>query len=134
MLWQRLRAVRQMTLRTKAGWQGVGEVVVSQPSEHVLLFTEKGHWEGREISFHNVYRWTLDRGELLLEHLRQGEGRPVLLLRFTQKDEHTFTSLQPHVCGKDTYVGQLHLDAKGIHLSWSIQGPKKDQEIDIIYF
>jgi hypothetical protein len=145
-IWEKLSQVTQITFHAKSniqekeGWSGLGKgiVTVAKEEKDILIFKEKGSWEGKqndEIHFSNVYRWTLDCKNYLisLEHLRYGIDRPIFLLQLTPSGPHSLTSLESHLCEGDLYFGQIHLDRYSLRLKWRVIGPKKNEEIDYYY-
>jgi hypothetical protein len=143
--WEKLMSVKHLMFKAKTkskeanGWngKGTGEVMVSKEG-NILLFHEKGVWqnqEGAEIGFSNVFRWTLDRaaGVISLEHLRHGPDRPVFLFHMAPSGRSSLSSVDSHLCGGDTYFGQIHFDRHGLRLNWRVIGPKKNEEIDYYY-
>lgn len=143
--WQKLGGVTQLTFNAKTkskeerGWngKGQGEVSVAKEGDNRLSFTEKGTWQGKqgEVSFSNVFRWTLDRhaGVISLEHLRRGPDHPVFLFYLAPSGKHSLSSVDSHLCGGDTYFGQIHFDRYSLRLNWRVIGPKKNEEIDYYY-
>lgn len=142
--WERLFQVKQLsfhaTSKVGIGWvrKGKGKVAVTKENENELIFHGKGVWldeQGVEVDFSNVFRWTLDCqvGVISLEHLRLGANHPVFLLQLAPVNSNTLTSVDSHLCGRDTYVGRLHLSSTGLCLNWKITGPKKNEEIDCFY-
>lgn len=144
--WKKLAEVRQLTFHAMSkskeehGWngKGKGEVIVTKEGDNILIFSEKGSWQGEqgeEISFSNVFRWTFDSfaGMISLEHLRRGLSNPVFLLHLAPTSKHTLSSVDSHLCEGDTYFGQIHLDRYTIRLNWRVIGPKKNEEIDYYY-
>lgn len=144
--WERLQDVTQLNFmaHTKSpeghGWngKGKGDVYVVRENGHTLLFNEKGKWktkQGDDVDFSNSFRWTLDRdaGVIALEHLRHGVDRPVFLFHLTPTGKHSLASIDSHLCGGDTYFGQVQFDKYGMRLNWRIIGPKKNEEIDYTY-
>ncbi len=144
--WQKLSEMKQLTFHAKSkskeklGWngKGKGEVIVSKEGDHILIFTEKGTWKGiqdEEISFSNVFRWTLDRfaGVISLEHLRRGYSHPVFLFHLAPVNKHSLSSVDSHLCEGDTYFGKIHFDRYTICLNWRVIGPKKNEELDYFY-
>ena len=138
--WKKLSVIHQMSFHAKGSWNGKGNCVVSvtQEGDSVLVFHEKGSWkdkEGREFSFSNVFRWTLDRraGMISLEHLRRGVNHPVFLFHLVPSGKGTLNSSDPHLCEQDTYFGQLTCNERTLHLSWRVIGLKKNEEIDYYY-
>lgn len=92
---------------------------------------------GKESTgFSNVFRWTLDRkaGVISLEHLRRGLDRPVFLFHLAPSGIQSLSSVDSHLCGDDTYFGQIHFDLYAFRLNWRVIGPKKNEEIDYFYF
>lgn len=145
--WDKLATVKGITFKalTKSkedtGWNGTGkgEVVVTREGNHLLIFKEKGHWQGRqegEINFSNVFRWTLDRQAQLisLEHLRRGPDQPVFLFHLTPTGNHSLSSVDSHLCEGDIYFGQIHFDQHNLRLDWRVIGPKKNEEIHCYYY
>lgn len=144
-LWERLSNVQHLTFiaksRSNSGWQGggKGDVTVIKENNGILLFREEGVWKAdqgkQQIRFSNQFRWSFDRygGMLSLEHLRYGRQRPVFLFHLVPKGFDFLESLDSHLCGEDTYFGQIKCDSKCIHLTWRIIGPKKNEHIDYFY-
>lgn len=144
--WERLTRVTQLTFNAKTkskeeqSWngKGKGEVIVRKENDNVLIFQEKGTWQGKqgaEVGFSNTFRWTLDRsvGVISLEHLRRGPEHPVFLFHLAPSSKHTFSSVDSHLCKEDTYFGRIHFDAHSLHFHWRVIGPKKNEEIDYYY-
>jgi DNA-binding PadR family transcriptional regulator len=144
--WERLRQVKQLSFDAKSkskeelGWvgKGKGEVVVNRDNDNVLIYNEKGTWlnkQGDQVSFTNVFRWTLDRhaGVISLEHLRRGADHPVFLFHLAPANAQSLSSVDSHLCEGDTYFGQIHLDVTSLRLNWRVIGPKKNEEIDYYY-
>ena len=144
--WERLTQVKQLSFTAKSkskdesGWngKGKGDVMISKEGEHVLVFTEKGSWqgsEGKEMSFSNVFRWTLDKtsGMISLEHLRRGVSRPVFLFHLAPSGSSSLASIDSHLCAEDAYFGQIFLDRHSLRLNWRVIGPKKNEQIDYYY-
>ena len=144
--WEKLIGITQLTFHAKTkskqenGWngKGQGEVVMIKESSHTILFNEKGTWQGTqggEVSFSNVFRWTLDRGAgvISLEHLRRGPDHPVFLFHLAPSGKQSLSSVDSHLCGGDSYFGQIQFDLYSRRLNWRVIGPKKNEEIDYIY-
>lgn len=144
--WEKLLSVTQLTFHAKTrtkeegGWNGKGrgEVVVTKDEAERLIFHEKGTWQnpqGEEVSFHNVFRWTLNRfqGVISLEHLRYGIERPVFLFQLAPAGQHSLLSVDSHLCEGDTYFGQIHFNRYHLRFNWRVIGPKKNEEIDYHY-
>ncbi len=116
--WEQLQRIKQLTFDAKSksmeeiGWEGKGrgEVFITKESKNVLVFTEKGSWlnkQGAQVSFSNVFRWTLNRTAKVvsLEHLRHGPQRAVFLFHLTPTSKYTLCSVDSHLCAEDTYFG-----------------------------
>ncbi len=144
--WEKLSGVTQLTFNAKTkskeerGWngKGKGEVSVVKEGSNTLIFHEKGVWHGEqdtEVSFSNIFRWILDRcaGVISLEHLRRGPEHPVFLFHLALSGKHSLSSVDSHLCGGDTYFGQIHFDRYSLQLNWRVIGPKKNEEIDYHY-
>lgn len=144
--WDKLRSVTQLTFHAKTnskeagGWngKGSGEVVSIKNDSHVIVFNEKGTWQGSQggnVGFSNAFRWTLDRDTQMisLEHLRHGADRPVFLFHLTPSGKNSLSSVDSHLCGGDTYFGQIHFDSYALRLNWRVIGPKKNEELDYYY-
>ena len=145
--WERLKTVKQMRLHAKShaknetGWngRGKGDVMVSKETEKAWLFHERGSWlmeKGQEVTFSNVFRWTLDRkaGVISLEHLRLGPNAPVFLFHLAPVAEHLLSSVDAHLCEEDAYFAQVVWDSHGIRLNWRVIGPRKNEEMEYYYF
>lgn len=141
--WEKLMGVTQLTFHAKTqsetGWngKGQGEVILTKEGS-VCVFNEKGAWinkEGSEVGFSNTFRWTLDRmkGVISLEHLRFGKDNPVFLFHLAPSGSQSLSSVNSHLCGGDTYFGQIHFDRYSLRLNWRVIGPKKNEEIDYYY-
>lgn len=141
--WSQLKAVQHLQTHAKLVSdptlkQGKADVKVSQESPSVICFQECGVWQmenGREISFSNTWRWTLDlsSGTIALERLGQGK-KPVSLFHLKPKKENLLASIDSHLCGSDAYFGQVQLGPHFLQLSWKILGPKKNDRIETSYF
>jgi len=141
-LWKRMQTVRQVTFqfRSKKGGKGygTGSVVLETPRDGQLIYREKGSWQGlenQEFCFRNSFRWTRNRldGMLTLEHLRFGDHNPVFLFHLVPAGGEYLESLHAHLCGQDTYFGQLEIKESVIDLTWRILGPKKNDEVKYSY-
>lgn len=144
--WGRLSSVKKLTFSAHSqskedlGWNGhgTGEVTVTKEGSNLLLFSEKGFWKGKssqDINFANVFRWTLDKisGTIMLEHLRRGPENPVFLFHLAPSTQHSLSSVNSHLCGGDSYMGQVHFDRSGLKLSWRVIGPTKNEEMRYSY-
>lgn len=144
--WQKLVGVTRLTFHAKTmskedtGWngKGEGEVIVAKDGANILIFNEKGTWQdkqGAEVSFSNVFRWTLDRdvGVISLEHLRRGPNHPVFLFHLVPSGRQSLSSVDSHLCGGDAYFGQVRFDRYNLRLNWRVIGSKKNEEIDYYY-
>ncbi len=141
-VWQRLRLISHVSFsfrsRYHKGGKGEGEVRAAYDGNIRCVFQERGSWKGlenQEFTFRNVFRWSLNRldGMLTLEHLRFGEGNPVFLFHLVPVGENRLESLHAHVCGEDTYFGQLVMEDQSLALTWRILGPKKNDEVRYLY-
>ena len=110
--WKQLAAVRTLTFQATSeaavttGWVGIGRgtVEVETPDATSLLSRESGSWttpRGKEIGFHNIYRWKLEGGAIQLEHLRFGPDAPVLLFALEAMGPGKLASSCPHLCAED---------------------------------
>lgn len=139
--WERLRCVSQVTFqfRSRSGNKGHGTGVVTvEDQSSQLVFHEKGAWEGlqsQEFNFRNVFRWTKNRidGMVTLEHLRFGVRNPVFLFHLVPAGPDYLESLHAHLCGQDTYFGQIVINPTALILTWRILGPKKNEEVTYTY-
>ena len=131
MFWEKLKSVTQITLHTKSGWHGTGKVLITEESDTVLVFHEKGLWQPEDLAFHNTLRWTLEGETISLEHLRL--GYPVFLLHLVPTGSNTLASVTPHLCEEDTYLAQVLWDHYSIRLSWRVIGPHKNEEMEYNY-
>lgn len=141
-IWERLRNINQVVFqfRSQKGGEGIGrgEVLVEDRKDGKLIFRENGTWRGlnhQEFNFRNVFRWTLNwvEGFLTLEHLRFGIQNPVFLFHLVPASEKSLESVDAHLCGQDTYFGQIFIKPIAIDLSWRVLGPHKNDEIIYSY-
>ena len=141
--WEQLRAVRTLIFQAasdavvKTGWVGVGKgvVKVEELDASRLLFRESGSWttpQGKEIAFHNTYRWTREGNAIQLEHLRFGPDAPVFLFALEAVGPVRLASSCPHVCAEDRYRAVMEL-GEPLHLRWMVQGPVMAETIEYQY-
>ena len=104
--WSRISLIRKLTFNASStastGWTGtgVGTVEVSRPASDVLVLAESGTWmpkSGTQLSFINVFRWTLHPETIRLEHLRFGADNPVYLFDLGIVEDSRMASVDPHV-------------------------------------
>jgi hypothetical protein len=144
--WSKLEGLTKLTFNAKTklkgagGWngQGKGSVAVKKAGKDTLITEEKGSWkdkDGNETNFTSSFRWTLNRntGYISLEHLRHGMTHPVFLFYLAPSGKNSLSSLQSHLCGRDSYFGEIHFDPYSLSLNWRVIGPKKNEEIDYYY-
>lgn len=142
--WKKINKVKKLNVvaktKSKNGitYKGIGDVVVTKESEDSLIFNEKGNWldnNNQTISFINIFRWVLnlEQKTIAIEHLRRGLQYPVFLIHLTPISSCKLSSVNAHLCEKDTYFSQLLLDQYGLHLNWRAIGPNKNEEIDYYY-
>ena len=141
-VWDRLRRVRALTFtarsRSRTGWNGCGSgtVLVEPAGKEVVAFTESGVWQpegGRELRFSNVFRWSKAGGGLRLEHLRFGQNHPVYLFDLAPAGDGDWRSVSPHLCSEDCYAATMRVHEDRLVLRWSIDGPRKQEEIEYVY-
>ncbi len=143
--WERLSQVKQLSCTTKSKQgevlfkSGKADVTAISSHPHTLIFQERGFWFFDSVphtAFSNSFRWTLDlKASLItLEHLRYGMNHPVFLFHFTSNEAGGLESVDPHLCGDDTYLGHIFFEPKGIFFNWRILGPQKNEELIYHYF
>lgn len=115
--------------------KGHAQVEVEEKSETELHFKEKGTWDKTQISFTNIWRWTLliDKERIKLEHLRLGENHPVSLIELKILEKDHLTCEKPHLCGQDQYQATCFFKGKKLYLEWQVVGPQKNQTLRFIY-
>ncbi|MCB1106585.1 MAG: hypothetical protein KDK76_00645 [Chlamydiia bacterium] len=139
--WERLLKVKTLSLTTtsrigekRVTRTGKANVHLLMPSPNVITFQEKGSWHIEHTphtSFSNAFRWSLDLDATLitLEHLRHGSNRPVFLFHLTSIQCNKLESVDAHLCGQDTYLGNLIWSPETIIFHWRIIGPNKNDEL-----
>ena len=141
-LWERLCQVKALTFVARsgnpAGWngRGSGTVVVRSAGDDAITYTESGSWRperGRGLRFRNVFRWSKAEDGLRLEHLRFGEGHPVYLFDLAPAEDGQWRSVSPHVCSEDCYAATLLVLDDRVVLRWSIDGPRKQEQVEYTY-
>lgn len=143
-IWDRLSTISclqfKATSESTTGWngEGRGSIQVEMPVEHVILFSESGHWTPQgstAIAFRNVFRWTLDpqASIIRLEHLRFGPDNPVFLFELQPTTPSFWNTVSAHLCDKDTYDAVLHITPDALIMHWTIQGPAKNESIVYTY-
>ena len=115
-----------------------GNVEVSRTGSRVITFHEAGLWTSianQTVDFRNTYQWSLSDLEdtIRLTHLRYGIDNPIHLVDFVPIDADIMQSFQPHNCGADRYSACLSAAGDRILLSWTIQGPSKNDSLHCIY-
>jgi len=141
LFWEHLKTRERLQVSAKSKQaktsyfrSGEATVRISEPSKTILVFEEKGCWieaDYPETSFSNAFRWTLDndRSLITLEHLRYGQQHPVFLFHLTPTQPHTLESIDAHLCGDDTYLGNIIWGPTYIDLHWRIIGPDKNDHL-----
>ena len=142
-LWDRLGLIQTVQFEAQSsvdtGWngRGAGEVDIDRPSPETILFYESGSWTPQGASplpFRNVFRWTRrDDHTIRLEHLRFGPDAPVFLFDLVQNNVQNWETAEPHHCNADTYHAQVFVHSIGLEVQWTIQGPKKQEQIRYMY-
>lgn len=144
-IWDQLVNISSVTLIAKSHsksivqWcrKGKGKVMVKNEASQ-LTFYEAGSWYGDSEqlqNYSNCFRWTLNHHEKMisLEHLRLGEQKPVFLFHLIPMKTNSLESLNPHLCGEDSYFGWVHYNPLFIQLNFKTIGPKKNEEVEYIY-
>lgn len=133
-------SVSHFSINAKADsqWQALGKGIVKlrKPDQLTLIWEEAGQWDStlNNLEFSNTYRWTrIDHNEIRLEHLRYGEDQPVQLVNVHCQHDDSWMSIEPHLCGQDSYQLDLKTEEKCLILNWQIKGPKKNQFSTICY-
>lgn len=129
--WEKLVNVTTVALHTTTGWTGSGTVRVLR-EDSTLIFHEQGSWQTQELSFNNRLYWVLDPRleKISLGHLRRGTDQ--FLVHLTPVDAHALTSINSHLCGKDSYFCQLRCHSQGLCLNWRVAG-SKNEELNYFY-
>lgn len=138
--WKQLQEVTSVSSVTKShGSEGKrkGSVQASK-NGNVIVFQEQGIWTsnaGQTHNYSNAFRWTLERsrGLISLEHLRFGKSHPVFLFHLLPTKSQVFESVDPHLCGEDTYFGKLQVRELYLQLSFRTIGPHKNEKLEYIY-
>jgi hypothetical protein len=117
---------------------GNGLVVVTQPDDYTIIFSENGSWTGSSAhasSFSNIYRWSLvaESNLIRLAHLRHGPDRPVDLADLLPADDGSWRSVEAFVCGEDSYRAAVSYTDQSLNLVWTVKGPAKRQRIQYFY-
>ncbi len=145
MLWQRLKTISRIEFESQSchadnRWRasGSGRVIVECQDDRRITFSETGSWtadSGLSLDFSNRYRWhrTASDDIIRLQHLRQGETRPVELVEFMPQSDSSWQSRSPHICNEDTYRAEITLRESGLSLKWTISGPAKSEWIRCTY-
>lgn len=117
---------------------GRGHVKVDHANPARIRWHESGIWttmEGRSFDFRNTTEWRVDRHvpSLCLFHLRRGAGAPVHLATLAVRPGEEVLTRDVHRCGEDEYRLNLQRHPGKIQLTWTISGPRKNQQIHITY-
>lgn len=139
--WKKLGEIKHLrfTTKSKKGEEkimqtGVAEVIITTPTPHVYMYQEKGFWMHNGLptsGFSNQFRWTLntEQGLISLEHLRYGFNHPVFLFHLRITKPYMLESVDAHLCGGDTYLGNMSWNQKAIHLHQRVIGQNKNDEL-----
>ncbi|PIS00696.1 MAG: hypothetical protein COT84_06225 [Chlamydiae bacterium CG10_big_fil_rev_8_21_14_0_10_35_9] len=139
--WKRLIIVKSLSISAKSrkGKEtttktGKAEILSTSQTPLIITFEEKGYWYSdttQDANFSNIFRWTLDEKNSLitLEHLRYGVNRPVFLFHLTSTQKNKLSSIDAHLCGDDTYLGNITWSPEQIIFHWRIIGPRKNDEL-----
>ena len=140
-IWSQLKTISQVTLiinslsRNVKQWTQKGKgIVITSRHENSITFQEEGQWQNR-INYRNSFRWTWNRDKMMisLEHLRFGEKNPILLFHLIPFEKNLLKSINPHLCGNDTYHGSLHYNELFLKMHIRTIGPSKNEKADYIY-
>jgi len=143
--WARLCAVSGLRFIAKSSsgtsngsGSGTATVTIATLDAATITFSEQGKWKpdaGKELSFRNVFRWTLaeEAGVIRLERLRPGTKRPVHLFDLAPGDDGVFLPIEPYHCGSDVYMAMMALKPDAIHMIWNVRGAEKDETFHYIY-
>ncbi len=143
--WEKLRKVKHLSFHVKSRQKeeqsvkiGKADIVVQMPSPSVLIFEEKGYWlldHQADTAFSNSFRWTMDLNALLisLEHLRYGTTHPVFLFHLTPTQSQFLKAVDEHLCGEDTYLGNIFWNQNEIAFHWRTIGPNKNSQLTYHY-
>ncbi|MGE4233236.1 MAG: DUF6314 family protein [Bacteriovoracia bacterium] len=116
---------------------GKGKVKSFLDKKKRIVTEESGCWSQLKsnISFRNVYRWTMlpETNQIMLEHLRFGGSKPVYLGVFSLKKKDIWTMDKAHFCGRDQYLAKLKFEKNRIQLKWQIAEPQKKQILELAY-
>ncbi len=113
--------------------------MVAEHTDASVTFTETGHFRlaagdrrppGAPVAFRNVFRWTPYPGRIALSHERRGSEAAVWLFDLIAGETpDTLVSAAAHLCGEDRYQARLVLGEDGFELSWTIDGPRKQERL-----
>ena len=117
---------------------GQGTVKALRPDSHTVIFDEAGWWKFGDcsnVAFHNIYLWSLqsESPTFGLSRLRYGRQSAVHLVNFIEVARNEWESGSPYACGPDLYSARVRYSDRGLKLSWTIQGPNKNQQLDYTY-
>ena len=120
---------------SKTGWQGngAGALIHETVDNNSCFILEKGTFSiegGKALEMSNEWLWENKEGVIRLSHVRRGRSYPVMLFELRASDESGSQVVStPHRCGRDIYKATVVLEANGFDMSWSITGPKKEENL-----
>lgn len=85
------------------------------------------------MAFSNVYRFEVIEDRVELYHERRGQDDAVFLFPLIVVGEKRLMSLSPHLCVRDLYSGELIMKDNGFDLTWTVEGPRKQEHIHYCY-
>ena len=110
-------------------WEGFAIVRVDALAAGKIVFHESGEWKGRNLSFSNTLRWSLQPDGILLERVRLDSQAPPCAILLESSSSYSGY----YDCGRDRYRAELFWDDQKVYLNWSVEGPMKREQVKIVY-
>lgn len=119
--------------------EGRGRVTAVAPGTNRVDLVEEGTWSGSgdgggPVAYTDALRIRVsaDGALLTVEETRRGADRPVLLAE-AESGRDGLVSRTDMVCGADRYSLRVRPMSGGLVLEWTVQGPRKDEQVTRSY-
>ncbi|OBT06655.1 hypothetical protein A9264_08780 [Vibrio sp. UCD-FRSSP16_10] len=146
-LWQQLQLINQYQYQSKPGeksimgWagEGSGQVLIEKDHQQTLYFKEQGQFtlaqNGYTVETNNEFIWQrLSDNKIKLLHSRFGRENAIeLFILSYDAESKQWISDSAHVCGDDLYSGIAIWSNNSIEFTWSISGPRKQENLHYRY-
>ncbi|GAD90445.1 hypothetical protein VHA01S_043_00390 [Vibrio halioticoli NBRC 102217] len=146
-LWQELQKINHYHYQSQPGansvmgWAGAGsgDVTCELEDQQTLYFKEAGQFtlqqNGYTVDTQNEFIWQrLNEHQIKLLHSRFGRNNAVELFVLSYHAQtQQWISDAAHVCADDLYSGTVQWQDEAVEFSWTITGPRKQENLHYRY-